>query len=575
MKLVVFGENIARPSGFGNQTKILANAFADAGIETLLYSANGVSKQEQKFKEFPVVYSDYEIISKLISQHKPDIYVMFGPVGAHDGFFFSEMNKIVKPYIWLAWESIVAQPDMGLRLKALGNNRVVHLSEYARDIWKDYCGVNQPVIPHGVDTSIYKPLDNKTELRKKFTTKFRQFIDPNAYVILSVDRNDPRKRHDFSYDIAERLIKQGHNVQLIMHCQKTGTFDLPKMAKLYNLPEGSVIFTDFDWVAGLSLEEMNELYNLADCRLCCSGGEGFGIPSIEALASGCLNIVPTNTTFPEIIGNNGLLIEAGNRTGSLFPDAVFSDIVVEDAIEKIKWAMKNKSAVDEMTVRGVQSIAGKYDIETVSKRWVDLVCNNEVTQKDITYLYTFGIGQEQKEREEIRDIACIIQATLYGDTLIDIGTKTGLIPHTVNLRKSNAVGYEADINYKDHATETAKLFIQYGGKFDYDFDSFSYSFINSLETMTDEQIDIYMQKSPNRVYFRADSDPFKPGKNKINIKSKKSWIKLFEKYGYIYSKANNEINRKYANLNLTLLVKNGFEIEFCVEDLEKRALQKV
>lgn len=576
MKIGIFGECVTRASGFGGQTNLLANAFANAGIETLVYSAQGVSNKPQKFKEYPIRYTDYEMMNKLVSQHKPDVYIMFGPIGAHDGFFFAEMNKVVKPYVWLAWESIFPQPEYGLRLKAMGDNRVVHLSNFAKDMWKEYSGLNQPVIPHGIDNTIYKPLDvTKRELREKFTKKFKQYIDPDATVIVSVDRNDPRKRHDFSFDILDRLLKQGHNVQLIMHCQKTGAFDFSRMTKLFGLPEGSVILTDFEFIAGLSLEEMNELYNLSDYRLCCSGGEGFGIPTLEALAAGCLNIVPTNTTFPELIGNNGLLIEAGNRTGLLFPDAVFSDIIVEDAVEKIQWAMKNPKIVKEMTERGVQSIAGQYDIPTISKRWVDLVLKNETTSEDITYLFTYGIGQEGKEKEDIRDMARIIQATLYTDTLIDIGSRTGRIPHTVNVLDGKAVGYEWDVNYEPHAVETAKLFMQYGGEYSYDYDNFAFSFINSLERMKDDEIKKYLAMNPNKIYFKVDSDPYRPAKGKINIKSRKSWLKFFKEYGYVYSKANEETHRKFNNLGLILLVKDGTDIEFRIEDIEKRTFSKV
>ena len=585
IKIAIFGENINRPTGFGGQTKILADAFANNGFETEVYSAFGVSGTEQKYKEYPVRYSDYGMVSKLISQNKPDVYIMFGPIGAHAGvgdelnnYFFSEVNKVVRPYIWLAWESIYAQPDYGIKLKSLGENRVVHLSEYARSIWSSYCSLNQPVIPHAVDLTHFRPLNNKIELRRKFTDKFKQYIDPNAFVIFSGDRNDSRKRLDLCFDITDRLIKQGHNVQLILHCQKEGSFNLKNLKLLYEqqgLPKGSVILTDFEYVAGLNLEELNELYNLSDIRLCCSGGEGFGLLSIESLATGTLNVVPNNTTFPEIIGNNGLLIDTVNRNANLFPDAIFAEISVEDAVDKITWAINNPTAVKEITDRGMQSIAGVYDKETIQKRWVDLVLRNE-NKEDVTYLNTYGIGQEQKEKEQLRDISLLIRATIFKDTLVDIGTKLGIVPHTVNILGSPAAGYEKDINYEKHATITAKLFSKWGGEFDFDYDNFSFSFIDSLEGMTDREIDVYLEHQPNKIYFRVNSDPLKPVKNQVNFKSQKRWIKFFKERGYNLSICNEEIKRKYANLGLIVVVKDGLpDPKFSIEDINKLPIQKV
>lgn len=585
MKICIFGENITRASGFANQTKILCDAFVNAGIETELYSAFGVSNTEQKFKEYPVRYTDYGMVSKLISQNKPDVYIMFGPIGAHTGadeaansYFFNEVNKVVRPYVWLAWESIYAQPDFGIKLKSLGKNRVVHLSEYARGIWTNYCSNEQPIIPHAVDLSYFKPLNAKTELRRKYTQKFKQYIDPNAFILVSVDRNDHRKRHDLTFDMLDRVIKQGYNVQLIMHCQKEAAYNFKNLIMLYEaqgLPRGSVILTDFDYVAGLSVEELNELYNLSDARICSSGGEGFGIPSIECLAAGCLNIVPNNTTFPEIIENNGLLIDTCNRNANLFPDAIFSEINVEDGVEKIIWAINNKNIVSEITARGMQSIAGKYDKETIQKKWVDLVLRNE-SNEDVTYHYTYGIGQEQREREQLKDSGRIIRATLFGDYLVDIGTKRGIIPHTVNLAGGTAFGYEKDENYEVFASESAKIFCQWGGELKCDYDNFSFSFINSLETMKDYEIEQYIKLQPNKIYFKVNSNPLQPGKNHINLKSERTWIKFFKDRGYNLSKCNEEIKRKFTTLGLIVLIKDGLlDPKFSIEDINNLPIPKM
>ena len=56
-------------------------------------------------------------------------------------------------------------------------------------------------------------------------------------------------------------------------------------------------------------EELNKLYNEALCLLYPSDYEGFGLPVLEAQKAGCPVLAQNNSSIPEIIGEEGLMIQ--------------------------------------------------------------------------------------------------------------------------------------------------------------------------------------------------------------------------------------------------------------------------
>lgn len=82
-----------------------------------------------------------------------------------------------------------------------------------------------------------------------------------------------------------------------------GGWRLPDLVKDLGL-QANVVFSDTSAnpLHGLSREELARLYQLADVHVLSTGGEGFGIPSAEAMGCGMPIILPDNSTGPELIG---------------------------------------------------------------------------------------------------------------------------------------------------------------------------------------------------------------------------------------------------------------------------------
>jgi len=130
-------------------------------------------------------------------------------------------------------------------------------------------------IPHGVDTKIWKPLDNKKELRDKY---FK--LPPNAFLVGSVARNQPRKRLDGLLQAAKVFIDKYENDRklfLYFHCaieDRLG-WPLPWLANYYGILDRCIFDKNLKPGVGPTDEQLNELVNCFDAHVMLTNSEGW------------------------------------------------------------------------------------------------------------------------------------------------------------------------------------------------------------------------------------------------------------------------------------------------------------
>lgn len=166
-----------------------------------------------------------------------------------------------------------------------------------------------PTLYHGVDLDVFRPIGDKAKknLKKKLG------LDKFDFVMLSVAKNTNRKQQPRMLEAFKKFLEQSGNSKsaLVIHCGDPvdsfgmGGWNLPNMVRQMGL-EDNVIFSDNsnNPLRGLSREQLAEMYQVADAHVMATGGEGFGIPSAEALACGIPIILPDNSTGPELIGED-------------------------------------------------------------------------------------------------------------------------------------------------------------------------------------------------------------------------------------------------------------------------------
>ena len=159
-------------------------------------------------------------------------------------------------------------------------------------------------IPHGVDTNFFKPL-----LNPMYGNKPLKEIAGDAFIVGCVARNQHRKNIPQLIKGFKEFVDRNNltpkDVRLILHMdwQDDMGWKFPEFADQYGIGEYLMppLMGVLDHGEALAEESMVDLYNCMDIFVLPTAGEGFGIPTIEAMSCGVPVAVTNYTTAWEII----------------------------------------------------------------------------------------------------------------------------------------------------------------------------------------------------------------------------------------------------------------------------------
>jgi len=149
------------------------------------------------------------------------------------------------------------------------------------------------VIYQGIDHELFKPRD-KLEARRRLG------LPLDRPIILNVGSEEPRKNIPTLVKAFGILVKDIPNAMLIRVGSPTNA--TKRLVHSQGL-EGKIVYlrpTD---------EDLSLLYNASDVFVFPSYYEGFGLPLLEAMASGCPVIASNRTSIPEVVGDGGILLD--------------------------------------------------------------------------------------------------------------------------------------------------------------------------------------------------------------------------------------------------------------------------
>lgn len=264
--------------------------------------------EESKSKGF-----GYTLIKEHVLELKPDIVIIYNDLVVICGLL-DELTKIenrtfkIVPYIDVVYKN--EKNNLIRKINQLSDAGIM-FTNYWKDVLQ-FQGFTKPsyVLEHGFNEVLYYPVDKKLA-RRYFK------INPDEFIIMNLNRNQPRKRWDiclmsFIAFVSTRL---GSNIRLLVATSVQGGWDMSDVIiselRKYNISmeefKKHIIIlqrpqqmTDF---------EINILYNVADVGINTCDGEGFGLCNFEQAGIGVPQIVPNVGGFKDFFKkSNSMLI---------------------------------------------------------------------------------------------------------------------------------------------------------------------------------------------------------------------------------------------------------------------------
>ena len=389
-------------SGYGVQTsnvcyRLLAQGYnvrvaANYGLEGAALGFNNLIQYPRT--GFSEVGEDS--LKIIIDNWRPHVLVTLFDVwiGAFSRFF-NEKDWLSKIHNrWVAWLPVDSEPVADAVAEQAGKAyRAVAMSKFGqRELAK--AGVKALYIPHGCETQVFKPSEDKETCRTWLESKsvpinpeVKATINPGDFVVGVNKANKDRERADYDRMLLAFKIFLENNpdarktAKLYLHTWVgfPGGTDIRGLCRQMGI-EANVKFThEYYMMCGLTPKDLARQYGAFDVLMNLARGEGFGVPILEAQSCGVPAVATDYTAMTELVQGHGWLVPAfaseyhggakiRNGLNSLWalPDEYKAADALEDAYSHPEAAKKLGEAS--------RRFALGYDFDTVVlPLWCDLL----------------------------------------------------------------------------------------------------------------------------------------------------------------------------------------------------------
>ncbi len=358
-------------SGYGRVSNEVVKRLIKAGFDIMNHGYQTTGRPHKVDGTFTMLEAGdknygVDVIPKYLDKYGRDIYITLFDVW----IFPDKMSDLGRP--WIPYAPVDAEPvSWLLKNKLQYAFEILCYSEFAKKELEKV-GLHSVIIPHGVDTKVYKPFlkEKKLELRKKFG------IDKDTFVIGTVGAN-LWNRKDFPrmIRIFAEFNKKVPNSQLYIHAKPDGEagkrFNLAALAQLYGVL-GKVKFPR-PGAPKLTDKQMANMYNTFDVYFSTSRAEGCGLPILEAQACGIPAIVPNNSAQPEWVKGHGWIVPCNDHLVVLTTPQhnKWPLIDVKEAFNALMEAYNNDHNIRKKYGRMARKAMLNYDWDKIVKeKWI-------------------------------------------------------------------------------------------------------------------------------------------------------------------------------------------------------------
>lgn len=304
------------PTGYGQQTSIFAPRIRDAGHEVAISSTNGLQYTTTDWNGIKCYPADHTMLNKRALKYHiareygdnaSDVQVITlwdvwpwldlrhgGMVADFDGLNIAS---------WVPVDCTPVTPGTRAALDKF-NVRPIAMSKFGEKELRD-AGYDPLYVPHGIETNIYRPVEDRMEARRHIGLPEDRFVV--GVVAFNQGVQPPRKAFPQILQAFSVFHERHPDSMLYLHTEVLGVFEglnLVALAQVMGIPVEAVAMVPQNrYLAGdISKDRMAEIYSAMDVLLNPSYGEGFGIPIVEAQACGTPVIVSNWTSMPELVG---------------------------------------------------------------------------------------------------------------------------------------------------------------------------------------------------------------------------------------------------------------------------------
>lgn len=355
------------PTGYGQQTQQVVLRMAAQGYRVAVannYGTEGHVSAWRNIRIYPRGFAPYS----------DDVIAAYARSWGHDngadplvitlfdvwpyGDFPSQVPKVA------SWVPIDHEPAPAKVTNWLRKPNVtpIAMSQFGQAMLEK-AGLQPLYVPHAIETSVFKPTPTIQGVRGR---DIMGGIPDDAWVIgmNAANKGYPDRKAWAPNLLAASALMQAHDdVWLYLHTEPTGSMqglNLMELLHAVGAPMDRVrIVEQFAYRMGMPQEALAAIYSGMDVLLACSLGEGFGIPVVEAQATGTPVIVTDWTAQPELVGDGHAV------GGQPYWDAPQGSWWMTPSVSEIIAALEDMYARGQGRSQKAIDFAQQYDADAV------------------------------------------------------------------------------------------------------------------------------------------------------------------------------------------------------------------